>query len=138
MAKSDIIAASKEKYQKLKSENVLSVRKSHSQDITQRPLYLECVNAVETFVKDGKTVTPIDLMEIIQKSGVDMDFGHATDIASRMIRIVLAKQKNPEINISRIYGTETTEIINREIPLNCFKKESNAERNVSFLTIDLN
>lgn len=138
MSKAEIIEATKEKYQKLKDAGSLNVRKSHSKDITQRPLYIECVNAVNTFVKDGKTVTPMDLMAVIEKSGISMDFNHAVDIATRMIRIVLTQQKNPEVKINRIYGTETTEIINREAPLNCFKKESNTEQKESFLTIDLN
>ena len=134
------LSKTKEKYDKLKSENKLNVRSSKSRDIMTSPLMSAIKESWEVHVTDNKTEVPMDIIEISKNAGINLDFNHIKDKFRRGCEIYALSQLYPEemTNIRGFYGSQTTEVLRKHFqPSRQFRIESNADEKQAFLSIDL-
>jgi len=131
----------KAEYDKLKAEGKLSLRNVKSTNILDNPLVKAISESWKQHVDaQGITSVPFNVNQIIEESGVNMDFDHARDKTLRAFEVFALSQIDTEsmASVKGFYGKETTTAIRKHLVRGKhIVVESNKELKKCFVSVNL-
>jgi len=130
----------KAEYDKLKSEGKLSLRNVKSTNILDNPLIKVISESWKQHVNaEGMTSVPFNVNQVIEDSGINMDFDHARDKTLRAFEIFALSQIDGDMaSVKGFYGKDTTTAIRKQLVRGKhIVVESNKELKKCFVSVNL-